>query len=59
MNTKTILRIVIATLLVAAIVAALALLPVKDYLAQFLEQIESLGPWGPVLLAGAYIFASV
>ena len=59
MNTKTVLRIGIATLLVAGIVAGLTLLPVKDYLAQFLEQIESVGPWGPVLLAGAYAVACV
>ncbi len=59
MNTKTILRIVIALLLVAAIAAGLAMLPVKDYLARFLEQIESVGPWGPVLLAAAYVVACV
>ena len=59
MNTKTVFRIGIATLLVVGIVAALALLPVKDYLAQFLGQIESLGPWGPVLLVGAYLVACV
>lgn len=59
MNTKTVFRIGIATLLVAGIVAGLTLLPVKDYLAQFLEQIESVGPWGPVLLAGAYAVACV
>jgi len=59
MNTKTVFRIGIATLLVAGIVAGLTLLPVKDYVAQFLEQIESVGPWGPVLLAGAYAVACV
>jgi uncharacterized membrane protein YdjX (TVP38/TMEM64 family) len=59
MNTKTVFRIGIATLLVAGIVAGLTLLPVKDYLAQFLEQIESVGPWGPVLLAGVYVVACI
>ncbi len=59
MNAKTVLRIGIATLLVTGIVAGLTLLPVKGYLAQFLEQIESVGPWGPVLLAGAYAVACV
>lgn len=59
MNTKTVFRIGIATLLVAAIVAALWLLPVKDYLAGLLQSIETVGPWGPVLLAGAYIVACV
>jgi uncharacterized membrane protein YdjX (TVP38/TMEM64 family) len=59
MNAKTVLRIVIAMLLVAAVVVALAVLPVKDYLAGLLERIESVGPWGPVLLAGAYAVACV
>lgn len=59
MNAKTALRIVIAVLLVAAVVTALAVLPVKDYLAGLLERIESAGPWGPVLLAGAYAVACV
>ena len=59
MNTKNILRIAIALLFVAAVVAALAILPVKDYLAGFLERIESVGPWGPVLLGAAYVVACV
>jgi len=59
MNAKTVLRIVIAVLLVAAVVVALAILPVKDYSAGLLERIESVGPWGPVLLAGAYAVACV
>ena len=59
MNTKTAIRIGIATLLVAGIVLGLAVLPVKDYLAGFLEYIESVGPWGPVLLAAVYTVACV
>ncbi|MCH8863368.1 MAG: TVP38/TMEM64 family protein, partial [Proteobacteria bacterium] len=59
MNTKTGLGIGIAILLVAGIVAGLTLLPLKGYLAQTLEQIESVGPWGPVLLAGVYAVACV
>ena len=59
MNAKKTLRIVIALVLVAGIAAALAVLPVKDYLAGFLERIESVGPWGPVLLAAAYAVACV
>ncbi len=57
MKTTTILRIMVALLLVAAVVAGLAILPVKDYLAGLLQAIKSVGPWGPVLLAGAYIVA--
>jgi len=59
MNTKAAIRIGLATLLVAAIVAGLTLLPVKDYLAGMLESIESVGPWGPILLAGLYVVASI
>ena len=59
MNAKKALRIAMALLLVAAIAAALAILPVRDYLAGFLERIESVGPWCPVLLAGAYTVACV
>jgi len=36
MSAKNAIRLAVATLLVAAIVAGLALLPVKDYLAQLL-----------------------
>ena len=59
MNTKTTLRIAGAAVLVAAVVAGLAVLPVKDYLAGFLERIESVGLWGPVLLAAVYVVACV
>ena len=59
MNARKTLRIAMALLLVAAVVAALAVLPVKDYLAGFLEWIESVGAWGPVLLAAAYTVACV
>ena len=59
MNTKTIVRIAIAVLLVAAFVLGLTALPAKDYLAGLLERIESVGPWGPVLLAAAYVVACV
>jgi uncharacterized membrane protein YdjX (TVP38/TMEM64 family) len=45
--------------LVAAILAGLAILPVKAYLARLLQAVESVGPWGPVLLAGAFIVACV
>ncbi len=59
MNTKKTLRIAIVLLIVAAVATALAVLPVKDNQAGFLERIESVGPWGPVLLAGAYAIACV
>jgi uncharacterized membrane protein YdjX (TVP38/TMEM64 family) len=59
MTAKNALRLVIAVALIAAVVAGLALLPVKDYLARLLESIEAVGPWGPVVLAGAYAVACV
>lgn len=59
MKTATILRIVVALLLVAAILTGITLLPLKDYLAGLLRGIESVGPWGPVLLAGVYAVACV
>ena len=34
-------------------------LPVTEYLGRFLEQVQSLGVWGPVILAGAYVVATV
>ncbi|NQT11967.1 MAG: TVP38/TMEM64 family protein [Planctomycetes bacterium] len=59
MKTPTILRIVVALGLVVAILTGFAVLPAKDYLAGLLQRIESVGPWGPVLLAGAYVVACV
>jgi uncharacterized membrane protein YdjX (TVP38/TMEM64 family) len=59
MKKATILRIVVALVLVAAIVTGLAVLPAKDYLAGLLQAVESVGSWGPVLLAGAYVVACV
>lgn len=55
----TILRIVLALLIVAAVVVGLSVLPVKESLAVLLRDIEAVGPWGPVLLAGAYAIACV
>ena len=59
MKTAPILRIVVAVLLIAAILTGIMVLPVKDYLARLLQATESVGPWGPVLLAGAFIVACV
>ena len=59
MKSANILRIVLALLIVAAVVVGLSILPVKDYLAILLRHIESVGPWGPVLLAGMYAIACV
>ncbi len=59
MSSRTALRTAVATILLTGIAAGLWLLPVKEYLATLLERIESIGPLGPVALAGAYVLACV
>ena len=46
MKTATVLRIVVAVLLVAAILTAVTVLPVKDYLARLLQATGPLVPGG-------------
>ena len=43
----------------AALIAAVALLPVRDYLTSVLNWANALGPWGPALVAAVYIPACV
>ena len=57
MNRSTALRLAGASVLVAAIAASLIFLPAKQCLAQFLEWVERVGPWGPVFVIGLYIVA--
>lgn len=52
-------RIAIGVLALAAIAAAIAWLPGASYLSWLLEAVRDLGPWGPVLLALAYVPATV
>ncbi len=59
MKPATMVRIVVSLVLLAAILSGIAILPIKDYLAEFLQAAESIGPWGPVLLAAAFIVACV
>jgi uncharacterized membrane protein YdjX (TVP38/TMEM64 family) len=59
MKTSTIIRIIVAVLLLAAIVAVLVFLPVKQYLGQLLAWVQSMGVWGPVFVAGLYVVACV
>jgi uncharacterized membrane protein YdjX (TVP38/TMEM64 family) len=44
---------------IAAIAAAVAWLPMGAYLARLLEAVRGTGPWGPVVLALAYVVATV
>lgn len=49
-------------LLVAVVVglsAAFKFLPVNEYLAELLKYVESMGAWGPVILAVVYVVATV
>ena len=58
--TKTkMLKVGLATLLVVAIAGVLATVPVKPFLTGFLQHVESIGPWGPPLLAAVYSISCV
>jgi uncharacterized membrane protein YdjX (TVP38/TMEM64 family) len=54
MSKSTALRGLVFLLLIAAAVAGLVFLPVKDYLGRFLAWVEGFGVWGPVVFAAAY-----
>lgn len=52
-------KLLVLGLLLAAGLAALVGLPVRESLLGLLARIEALGPWGPVALAAAYVPACV
>jgi uncharacterized membrane protein YdjX (TVP38/TMEM64 family) len=56
MNT---LKILLLVVLVGGLLAAFKFLPINQYLGQFLSYVQALGIWGPILLAAAYIVATV
>lgn len=49
----------VVALLGAVLAAAFVWLPVKQYLEALLQAVRTTGPWGPVLLALAYVFTTV
>ncbi|NIP85363.1 MAG: hypothetical protein GTO03_07295 [Planctomycetales bacterium] len=53
------LKIVLLLVLASGLLVAFKFLPVNQYLAQFLSFLEGLGVWAPILLAAAYIVATV
>jgi uncharacterized membrane protein YdjX (TVP38/TMEM64 family) len=55
MKKSAILRLVVLLGAGAAIGLGLVFLPVKQYLKDFVEWVQGLGPWGPVVLGAAYI----
>ena len=59
MKKSTTLRFLLLVALTGAATAILILLPVKQYLQSFLEWVEDLGPWGPLVIAVAYVPATV
>ncbi len=56
---STLVRAVLTLLLISFMVVIAWLVPVKQYLAFFLEWVRSVGPVGPVLLACVYAIACV
>ncbi len=50
--------LVLVALAVAAVVAAVTL-PIQEFLTRFLQWVDGLGAWGPLLVAAAYIPATV
>ncbi|GIW92389.1 MAG: hypothetical protein KatS3mg110_0430 [Pirellulaceae bacterium] len=59
MRAASAMRVVVVLVLLVAVATAVALLPTGEYLKWLLEKVESVGPWGPVLLAGVYAVACV
>lgn len=59
MQRSRIVRIVLAAVVVAALVLAVRLLPVGDWIASFETWVRGIGPLGYVLYAGAYVVCCV
>ncbi len=52
-------KIVALVVALVGLIAAFKFLPIGEWLGAFLEYVDSLGVWGPVLLVAAYIIATV
>jgi len=52
-------RAVLFVLAITGLFVTFRFLPVIEYLGRFLEQVQALGLWGPVLLGVAYVIATV
>jgi uncharacterized membrane protein YdjX (TVP38/TMEM64 family) len=59
MTRATLVRLLTLLVLAAVVTALFLLFPVKDAIQQFLTWVETLGPWGPVLIAAIYVPATV
>jgi len=51
--------VLVLVLVAVALIAALVLLPLKEWMGQAVDWVESLGAWGPVALVVIYIVACV
>lgn len=52
-------RFLILMIIIAGLAAATVLFPIKNYITSFLEWIQNIGIWGPVVVAAFYIVACV
>lgn len=52
-------KLALLIVVVVGLFAAFKFLPVNEYLAALLDYVESLGVWGPVILAVVYVVATV
>jgi uncharacterized membrane protein YdjX (TVP38/TMEM64 family) len=53
------IRIGVLVVLAVVVIAAIAILPTKEYLLQFVEAVQQMGSTGPVVLAAVYVVATV
>ncbi len=59
MKNHSLWRVIVLLALIGAIAAGFIFLPIKQSLSRFLVWVDTLGAWGPVLLAAVYTPASV
>lgn len=52
-------KLVVFGILIIGLGAAFKFLPINQYIGDFLQRVQSLGMWGPVLLAVVYVVATV
>jgi len=53
------IKLIVLCIIIVAVIAAMALLPVKDWLVKVLQWTRNLGVWGPVFVAAFYIVACI
>ena len=59
MKGPSVLRLLGVLVLAAAVACLSIFLPIKHYVYALVEWVQSMGPWGPVLLALSYVLACV